>query len=194
MAKIKMNDFAKRQVPGSGFSYYDGTFEQLEALVEASFDDAYQRAATSRLQVSDGIFAVDIANPRSFYSGIVPLVGGAVEVFAAFVPRREGESPELTITAASVASHGLVREMRRAVAVDVIVYSHDKLGAEASTDADYEIVSINARLTVGPEPMQPITMARNMLGLAGGTKATYTAEQFAEAIMFWSHHAMSRAS
>ena len=34
--------------------------------------------------------------------------------------------------------------------------------------------------------MPPVTMARNMLEKEGGTKSVYTAEEFAEAIYYWS--------
>ena len=34
--------------------------------------------------------------------------------------------------------------------------------------------------------MDPVTMARNFLEKPGGTFAPYTAQQFAEAIWFWS--------
>ena len=38
--------------------------------------------------------------------------------------------------------------------------------------------------------MHPVAMARNMLGLPGGSEATYTAEEFATAIVYWSTRAM----
>ena len=38
--------------------------------------------------------------------------------------------------------------------------------------------------------MTPMAMARNFLALPGGTKAEYTAAQFAEAIIYWSTRAM----
>ena len=50
---------------------------------------------------------------------------------------------------------------------------------------DWEIVCVIAS-PVEHEPMPPLTMARNMLEKTGGTKGTYTAEEFAEAIYYWS--------
>jgi hypothetical protein len=38
--------------------------------------------------------------------------------------------------------------------------------------------------------MDPMTMARNFLVLEGGTKGDFTAQQFAESIVFWSTHAL----
>lgn len=75
--------------------------------------------------------------------------------------------------------------------VSLIVYSREALGADVSSaDADAEIVSINASVTVEPEPMHPFTMARNELGMIGGTPGHYTAEEYARAVVFWSQHAM----
>jgi hypothetical protein len=44
------------------------------------------------------------------------------------------------------------------------------------------------------EPMSPIAMAKNLLGLPGGTHADYTAEEFARSILFWARHAMVMSS
>jgi hypothetical protein len=38
--------------------------------------------------------------------------------------------------------------------------------------------------------MAPVTMARNFLGLVGGTRGEFTAEQFAKSIMYWATHAV----
>jgi hypothetical protein len=40
--------------------------------------------------------------------------------------------------------------------------------------------------------MDPLTMARNMLAKPGGTPCDYTAEQFAEAVWYWSRRAAAR--
>ena len=65
-----------------------------------------------------------------------------------------------------------------------------KLEDFVGTDCEWELVSINARPTPEPEPLTPDTMARNFLELPGGTKADYTAEEFARAILYWSCRAM----
>jgi hypothetical protein len=61
---------------------------------------------------------------------------------------------------------------------------------EAETDSDWEIISINARATVDDEPLTPMAMARNFLEFTGGTKAEYSAEEFAKSIVYWSNKAM----
>jgi hypothetical protein len=72
--------------------------------------------------------------------------------------------------------------------VDVVLYSRETLlenNGEVSGDYDWEIVALLAR-SVEKEPMNPLTMARNMLEHSGGTKSTYTAQEFAESIYYWS--------
>ena len=56
-----------------------------------------------------------------------------------------------------------------------ILYSKDTLGAndERSTSADWEVVSMVAS-PVENEPMDPVTVMRNMRGLAGGSQVNYT--------------------
>ena len=75
--------------------------------------------------------------------------------------------------------------------VDIVLYRHDVLAEnnERSTDACWEIISINAS-PIENLPMQPMTMARNMLNKEGGTKAEYTGQQFAESLWFWKEHCM----
>ncbi len=107
---------------------------------------------------------------------------------ARFQARREGEDPFVVVTARG--------EKAPAALVEVVCYRHDVLAAEnnASTEADWEIVSINARDSQEKEPQHPVSMARNMLGLSGGTPAEYTPKQFAEAIVYWSTRAMVEPS
>jgi hypothetical protein len=70
----------------------------------------------------------------------------------------------------------------------VVLYNKDTLtenGGKRSTDCEWEIVCLLAS-PVEKEPMSPLVMARNMLEKPGGTKSTYTAQEFAEAIYYWS--------
>lgn len=86
--------------------------------------------------------------------------------------------------------------------VDVVLYRRDVLleSGEASGPltwfptadifADWEVISVNARIDLD-EPMSVGAMARNMGGLPGGTKGTYTAEEFMNAINYWADKAMA---
>jgi hypothetical protein len=76
--------------------------------------------------------------------------------------------------------------------VTFVCYRADVLevDGERETDADWEIVAIKARVTEEEEPMDPYTMARNFLHLKGGTKGDFSAQQFAESIVYWNNHCM----
>jgi hypothetical protein len=67
---------------------------------------------------------------------------------------------------------------------------------EEFSGADWDIVSINARCFDEPAPIPPQTMARNQLANTedgvGGTKADYSADEFAKSIVFWNTHTLIR--
>lgn len=177
MTTIQTNSFARRQTPDSRFSHYEGTWEELEALVTASFDKALPGNR-------DGVLLVPVPADR-FRSAVVEVEAG-MPLEARFESRRSDEDPYISVTAPS----GVKCPAR---AVDVIIYRHDVLAADgdAETGADWEIISINARATDESEPPSPVAMARNFLALPGGTLTPYTAEEFARSIMYWSRRCMA---
>jgi len=178
MATIGLNAFAIRQTASSKFSHFGGTAEELVALVESHFGAA-------RPGYRDGVLLVRVP-PENFFSGVVQ-VTPETPLRATFEARREGEDAFISVVA-------LGGEKLPARAVDVVLYHRDVLledGPDSvSTEAEWEIVSLNARATEGPEPLTPTAMARNLLGLPGGTTAEYSAREFAEAIVYWSSRAM----
>jgi hypothetical protein len=189
--KIRCNEFVKRQTRLSPFSYFHGSWEMLESLAERETRLGYVKGDLNK----PGVLIVPVP-PGGFYSGVALIKAGSTrDVTVKCEARREGEAPFLQIEA-----HGHKND---AVAVDLVLYSREKLIADGdtpSTDADYEIISINARTSTEPEPMTPMAMARNLLGLPGGSKPepdelhNYTAEKFAEAIIYWSTRAMHGGS
>lgn len=176
--RVGISNFVRRQTPDSKFSHYAGTWEDLVSLVESQFDSA-------KAGYRDGVVLVPVS-PAGFFSGVVE-VTPETPLRAEFSARREGEDSFLSIVA-------LGGEKLPAAAVDVVLYRRDVLleeGPDAvSTQAEWEIISLNARPTEGPEPLTPMAMARNFLELPGGTKATHSAEEFARAIIYWSKRAM----
>jgi hypothetical protein len=121
---------------------------------------------------------------QQFYSGVVELTPDT-KLTARFTARRGTEEPFVEVYA-----HGAKAPAEH---VEIVLYSRALLveeGENPAVDVDYEIVSINARATADPEPMTPMAMTRNFLGLPGGTKAVYSAAQFAESIAYWSKRAM----
>lgn len=174
MTTIDINALALRQTAKSKYSHFAGTAEELISLVEGNFN---QQKAGYR----DGVVLVPVS-AENFFSGVVEVTPDT-PLRATFGARRKGEDPYVQIEAVG-------GEKLPAKVVEVVCYRHDVLGADASTEAEWEVVSINARPTEEPEPLTPVAMARNFLELPGGTKATYTAEAFAHAIMYWSKRAM----
>lgn len=177
--KVACSEFVKRQTQYSGFSHFDGTWEQLENVVASRFSDP----TCVHPGYKDGVVLVDMPADW-FYSGIVELQPGA-KMRAAYEARREGEAAFIRVSAKSkkqIAKHA-----------SVVLYSHAVLmeNNEADTEAEWEIVAIKARTSEEEEPMDPMTMARNFLHLTGGTKGDFSAQQFAESIVYWNHHVMA---
>lgn len=218
MKTVKCSQFVQRQTEDSPFSYFDGSWEQLAKLATNMLEDArvYQLLDASverrpnaypgsvRDGYKPGVLLVsvppivqllsedDVDNCR-FYSGVVEVTnadsgchycGNPTNLGVRFQARREGEAKFLEVLA-----YG---EKQEAKFVDLVLYSRALLIEEGEEvgDEDYQIVSINARLDEEPEPMTPMAMARNQLGLPGGTKAEYTAEQMAKSIIYWSTRVM----
>jgi len=179
MAQIELNKFCQRQTADSRFSHFSGSWEELVGLVEAHFAEA-------KPGYKDGVVLVPVP-AAGFFSGVVHLTP-ETELVARFQARREGEDPFVVLTAKGFKAP--------AAFVEVVVYRHDVLAenGENSTEAGWEIVSINARDSQEPEPQHPVSMARNMLGLMGGSSAQYKAEDFARAIIYWSTRAMVEPS
>ena len=148
----------------------------LELVIDQNWD--------KKEDVRPGVVKIVLTHDRiTFYSGVQEITKDTV-LEASLFQRSENELPYINVLACGKKSIAKIAE--------VILYSHEALGSDASTDADYEIVSINARITEEPEPPTPISMARNFLNLPGGSTATYTAEEFAKSIIYWSTRCMTK--
>lgn len=172
--KIACSLFVSRQTPESRFSHFEGTWDELVALVQVCFYKSFPG-------YKNGVLLVPVPADR-FRCGVVEVTEG-IELKATLVTRRPSEDPYIDVVAVG-------GEKLAARVVEIVVYSHATLGDEATTDADFEIISVNARPTEEPEPMTPVAMARNMLERPGGSAATYTADEFARAVLYWQTRAM----
>jgi hypothetical protein len=171
-ATIAISDFAQgRYTKDSPKSHFEGSDAELLQMIRDHFHEA-------KPGPRDGVCLVSVP-PEGFFTPVVE-VDQDTNLSAHFSARREGEDPFIEVTAAG--------EKSPALAVDIVLYRRDVLEADGEkvTGADWEIVSINARLSLEPEPMNPVTMARNFLELPGGTKTDYRPEDFAEAVIYWS--------
>ena len=65
---------------------------------------------------------------------------------------------------------------------------------EASSDAEWEIIAVNAHITNEEVPIQPNTLIANHFQLDGGTATGMSAVEFEEAlrksVLFWKDKAM----
>jgi hypothetical protein len=165
---------AGRYRPGTSHSHFTGSDEELVELVRAHWSG--RRPGEGR----DGLDEVVVVPvpPDRFVCGTVR-VDGTTPLHARFVRRQAHEDGYVEVTAEGP------REPARHAAV--VLYSAAALLANdgvRSTDCDWEIVCVIAS-PVADEPMDPLSMARNMLAEPGGTPCRYTAEQFAEAVWYW---------
>ncbi len=176
---LAWSEFARRRyVPGSGHTYFEGSETELLDLV---------RKAWSKRRPGDGrdsleqVVVVPV-EPKRFVGSVV-LVDEATPLTASTVRRQPQEHPYIEVTA-----QGPCEPTRHAA---VVLYSAATLlensGTRSST-ADWEIVCLIAS-SLDPEPMDPLTMARNMLAMPGGTPCKYSARQFAESIWYWAGRA-----
>lgn len=171
MPTIAVSQFVRRQTAGSCYSHFRGTWEELKHLVEEYF-------GVARPGYRDGVVLVPVP-PEGFWAATVG-VNPSTKLKATFEARQEGEEPFIQVTTTGA--------KQPAKAVDIVLYRADVLAEDndRSSDAEWEVISINARLTEEPEPMDPMTMARNMAHLPGGTEGKFTAWQFVESILYWS--------
>jgi hypothetical protein len=174
MLDVKVG-FARRQIPSSGYSHFDGTEEDLITLIQKQpWENSIGIGELMRIR------RLEVPAER-FWSSIKKLEPGD-DVRAVFEPRAPGEEPVLRFSVKG--------KKVPAVYVEVILYHRSVLEADASTDAEWEVVSINASPTPEPIPMDPTTMARNYLKKVGGTfQRIYTPDEWAKAAWFWTQHA-----
>lgn len=179
MHTVALNDFVRRQTKESPFSYFDGS---EAVLIELVLDGWAEKKPGYR----PGVFLVSVP-PQGFYSGVVELEEGT-DLVGKFEPRAEGELPVKKIWA----TRG---EKLPAKRVDIVVYAHDVLAEknENSTDADFEIVSINAEYADETSPLKPEALMRNHLGEPGGSDTKMTDSEFVQALktsrVYWRNKA-----
>ena len=183
LGRVSVNDFVRRQIKESGKTYATGlTFEEIsshaeEQLIKGHYNEGYR----------NGVILVQ-ASPELSHHFICPFTKITEKTIlkAKMVRRRPEEEPYIQMRA-------LNGTPLKTGSVDLILYRHDVLSEtnEASTDADWELISFHA-LPEGIDdmPMGPVTMMRNQLQLTGGTKAFYESEKWVAAVKFWQEYAV----
>jgi len=180
--KVAVNEFVRRQVKGSGKTYSKTmSFEAIAEHAQIQMGNGHFSKG-----YRDGIRIVHCNNSiiGEFFCPIIKLDKNS-ELVSKLVRRRPEE--DFYIQTRAIKGTPL-----KAEAVDLILYRNDVLSEndEQSTDAEWELVSINA-IPSGLKkiPMGPITMMRNQLELPGGTKAHYSSDEWAESVRFWQEFA-----
>ena len=173
------SDFAaRRHLPGGKHTWYEGTAEELLELVKKGW--SLRRPGAGRIDLSQVVLVP--VDPEGFVGNTV-LVDDDTVLYAHLDRRQKGEDAFIRVTA-----NGLREKPEFA---SVVMYSAETLienDGTRSGNYDWEVVCLLAG-AAEEEPMDPLTMARNMLKKTGGTYAPYTAEQFAESIYYWSNRA-----
>lgn len=184
MPKVAFSDFVRRQTPESEFSHWECHDEALIRRVLDNFDKA-------KKGYRDGVLVVPIPS-KGIYSPVVNLKEGDI-LTGAYKARRPGEEPRKTL---HVKRADAVMSKTAAVSCDVILYRHDVLAEnnEQSSDAEWEIIAVNAHITDEDVPIQPNTLIANHFELDGGTSTGMSPEEFESAlrksVLFWKDKAM----
>ncbi len=174
---VAWGDFAsKRHKPGTGCAYFTGGKQELLELVRQSWDRREPGVGRTNLEE-----VVVVPVPAEKFMTTVVSVNEDTELVAGLNRRRSHEEPYIRVSAKGQAEPAKFAK--------VVLYSAETLGKnrERSTSTDWEVVSLIAS-PVENEPMDPVTMMRNMRGKPGGTQVNYTTDQLLDAIEFWSTH------
>lgn len=176
---IACGEFVKRQTSESGYSHFEGTWEELENVTR----DAMCQVRNIKQGYRDGVLLINV--PSFMFRSAVVRLDEKSKLTANYAPRRPGEDPFIRVSAKA--------KKQLANYASIVLYRWDVLAEnnERETDAEWEIVCIKARMSEEEEPMDPYTMARNFLHLAGGTKGDFSGEDFAKSILYWNNHCMA---
>lgn len=172
-------DFIKKMNTRVGHnSYFDGSWEELEALVTAHKDDWVPGVGAV-----DGDVRLVNVPAEGFFSAVIAIddTNRHLVTEEEYV-RMEGEAPVIT--------RRIVGVKPAARYVQVVVYRADVLAQDndRTTDAEWEIITILAQ-DVPSIPMDPKTMLRNANNEKGGTFREYTQEEWAASYAYWDGHA-----
>lgn len=174
--KIQINNFCLRQVEvnnNSAFGGFSGSAEELQAILDRLPVTLVKDVEVVRIYADDPI----LKNTKGQFICTFGIVEDGEEVATSYEARRPGEQP-VTVKTVTRASRPTAKT------IDLVLYSHKALEADASSSAAYELVSINTmptKLEQGEEePMTPETLWRNYLsnipGCPAGIGGTYRPE------------------
>jgi hypothetical protein len=175
-----VNEFAgtRHFSQDNGYTYTTMSYEELCAEIAKNWDK--RKPGKGETSV-DRKVVVPISNEHVY--GTFVAVKPDMQITSEVVQRQAGEDYFIESKVAYSDGNPVRNKFAK-----VVLYSREALlenEGTCSTDADWEVVCLISS-DADDEPMQPLAMARNMLEKAGGTASTYTAQEFAEAIYYWS--------
>jgi len=177
--KIGWSQFAlDRHKPNNGFSWFDGTDEELFNEINKNWHKRDKGAGDRSI---DQVCLVP-CSPEKFISATIH-VNDVKKLESFILSRREGENSFVkTYAKGSTIPVKFVK---------IVLYSKDELSKDTLdgkgyiSPYDWEIVCIIAS-DIENEPMHPLAMARNQLEKSGGNPCKYTSEEWANAVWYWS--------
>ena len=175
---IEFSTFVRRQKVDSPYTHFDGKDFQLLFAIQKALSG---NGKHWRQGYREGVVLVDV-DPEGFYTGLVTLEEGDILV-GRYEARREGEAPRKNVRVKRFKRGlcGLYHNGKLpAKRVEIVLYHHDVLmeDNDASSGADWEIISINGYPTYELAPIDPMTLMHNHFGSDGGTNTNMTAEEF----------------
>jgi len=177
--KLGWSDFATaRHKPAGKHTWFAGSNDELLELAKKNWSK--RRPGAGRSDLSQVVIVP--VDPAGFTCTTVA-VDETTVIHAVYDRRQNGEAGFVRVTA-----EGPREDVKHASVVFYSAATLEENGGQRSGDYDWEVVCLLA----GPkleEPMDPITMARNMLEKPGGTYCAYSASDFAESIWYWSSRA-----
>lgn len=206
---INAHTLVRRQTPQSAFSHFTmfdrGTPERRFRLLCALIEGAIGRCDYVASPALDAIVVNLPPSGDNMWAFLTPIVSvtdldPTVEFSTYMTTRAEGEESYLC-THANI--WGPMSEVKStAKACQAILYlaenqlePRDAMHAAARFHShDWDLVSLNASPTVEPTPQHPESMARNQLGMVGGSDATYTPDQWAKSVHYWGSHVRLRCA
>ena len=179
--KVSVNDFVRRQIRGSGKTYSDNlSFEDIanyaeSELIKGNFVQGYR----------DGVVIINVEpNKVNLFKCPLVKINDDSKLVSKVSRRNDSELPYIKTAVANMKEGNPGK-------VDLVLYRNDVLEEtnESTSNSDWELVSINsAPKGVKDLPMKPTTMMRNQLELPGGTKASYSSEEWAKSVYFWQNY------
>lgn len=180
MITLGMSEFAReRHQQGTGNSFFDITEPNLIDRTIRFWDKRYPGQGETTLERK----VVVPVDPIGFWISMTDIQDG-LPLRAEVVRRQPHEDPYVEVFIDTDDARKLGLSYTPAKYCNIVCYSAEALlenNGTRSTDCEWEIVAILAS-NKPIESMPPLTMARNFLQKAGGTKSIYSAEEFANAI------------